>query len=398
MFVLAAKTWVISVVVLLSGLLFQLLMVRYLSLEDRGIYVAITAVSVISATIFRIGQNQVIQFKAGKYSSGDIFKNMAVIIVPTSIFAGVLSYIYCLHFILDETKDSWEVAVIAGVYSLLTTINSVLGTYIYTLFGLKKYAVMNAVQSLSLLLGCLYISQTTPTLTLFLDTAIFSLLIGSMAMLIYFREIWDGESKLRMSEVKSYFVEGAKSSGWSILKDVNYKLDQIIFPQLMSAKDFGAYSILILIGSVIWRITDPLCAAYSKILVSLSAEDGVKLTNKILWWVAFLPLIGVGLALLLSDFFLEYVLKKSLDTYGKAELIAIVFAASVYVGWKVIAYFNIRKGSHGIMYYSSILSISVTLIGTLLVDDVKSAIMVTSFALIVSSALALHRHVYNKIT
>jgi hypothetical protein len=253
---------------------------------------------------------------------------------------------------------------------------------------------MNAMQSLTILLGCLYISQTTlPTITLFLVVAIFSLLMGNMVMIIYFKEIGDARSKLQMSEVKSFFVEGVKSSGWSFLKDVNYKLDQIIFPQLMSAKDFGAYSILILIGTVIWRITDPVCAAYSKKIISLNAEDGLKLTNKILWLVAFLPLIGVGLALLMSDFFLEYIIKKPLDTYGKSELITIVIAASMYVGWKIIAYYNIRKGDHKIMYMSCILSIILTLTGALLlVDDVKSAITVTSLAYIASSVLALYLH------
>ena len=57
---------------------------------------------------------------------------------------------------------------------------------------------------------------------------------------------------------------GGKLVVWSNFKDLMYKIDILLLPAVLSAQNFGLYSVIQTLSQSIWRITDPLLGIYQR--------------------------------------------------------------------------------------------------------------------------------------
>ena len=176
---------------------------------------------------------------------------------------------------------------------------------------------------------------------------------------------------------------------WQNFKDLMYKIDLILLPSILSAQNFGLYTVIQTISQSIWRLTDPLLGIYQRELTQETRRSIIHSSLKV--FIFLLSCICYG-------FLCLWVVKIFINpntTDIDVHIIAIGAITLMFNYWKLKAVELVVLGKNIFMY----ISISMFLISYLclykFIDSLNEAILLAIFcySLITVTAFFLSKNI-----
>ena len=279
----SSKTVFISLLSLIFSFLLLKLQLRFIGVGDRGVMILAQTNVAVLTSLLRFGVGQSVIRAIPDYNRAIVSANFIFLTFIQAVLIGMVIYLlfYCTNFFGNNLGKSSVFAIASfGVSSLLY---NAISNFSFLLLNSKVFMIQ------ILLLGIINIGLLCFAGEFFffgIKTVLFCITTAQLCVLIFllnflpkFRFIF-----IKKELIKRLIFEGASSIGWSFIKDLSYKIDLLIFGDILGKNDFGIYSVLQNLCQSVWRVTDSVMASYSKFLLSMNKQDYIKFTNFLIFY------------------------------------------------------------------------------------------------------------------
>ena len=226
--------------------------VKIVGVEGRGIIINIFAVTSLISIATKMGSNLLIIPRIRQEGLANVLREFLVLTLFTSVPLAVLTFLYWYYWIASDQKVSASI-LIAAV--LLSNISSSLGSIVAATFARRHYIAWNLGQAI-ILCFALYFSEKLKKNNI--DSILYCYVAAGFYQvayaIIFYRGIIFSKNKLGLILPGI----GMKSYLFGISKELVYRIDLILLPGILTAKEFGQYSIVQSIAQMSWRATDPI--------------------------------------------------------------------------------------------------------------------------------------------
>jgi hypothetical protein len=180
---------------------------------------------------------------------------------------------------------------------------------------------------------------------------------------------------------------GGKLVVWSNFKDLMYKIDILLLPAVLSAQNFGLYSVIQTLSQSVWRITDPLLGIYQREM-TLGKGRQVRV-SWFLWLLSFASIVIYGIVSVWAvSIFVD-------DSLGDLGLLIFLLGAMnlMFAYWKLKAVEFVVFGKNLFMYATISMFLIIYIGCYSFVSSVSDAIILAIFvySLMVVTAIMLPR-------
>jgi len=141
---------------------------------------------------------------------------------------------------------------------------------------------------------------------------------------------------LNKTTIKSLLNDGLNVFGWSLFKDLVYKIDIFLFANRISPTEFGVYSVLRDLLYNVWKVTDPIISSLTKAYSEYNSKI-LKFMNYVKIYF-ILSVLASPLIVFLIFYYLKFYLKMDVgDIFSKVYFMFFSFSVLFFVVWKAIA-------------------------------------------------------------
>ena len=350
------KTGFTSLLSLIFSFLLLKLQLKFIGVGDRGIMILAQANVAVLASLLRFGVGQSVIRAIPDYSRSIISSNFIFLtFIQAVLIAITISLLFYFTNFFGNNLDNSSVFAIAsfGVSSLLF---NAISNFSFLLHSSKVFLIqilLLGVFNIGLIwFAGIFFYMDIKTVLYCITTAQICVLIFLSKFLPKFKIIY-----IKKELIKRLIFEGASSIGWSFIKDLSYKIDLLIFGNILEKFDFGIYSVLQNLCQSVWRVTDSIMASYSKYLLGLKKEDYIKFTNLLIFMLTLVSFLGIICAYFIITPVFGFIAGMDMSQYLFPALI-LLFAVLIFNIWKLVANFFIQVGRNIPMYITLCLLIS----------------------------------------
>ena len=372
----SSKTVFISLLSLIFTFLLLKLQLRFIGVGDRGVMILAQANVAVLTSLLRFGVGQSVIRAIPDYNRSIVSANFIFLTFIQAVLIGMAIYLlfYCTNFFGNNLGKSSVFAIASfGVSSLLF---NAISNFSFLLLNSKVFMIQ------ILLLGIINIGLLCFAGEFFFEgikTVLFCITTAQLCVLIFllnflpkFRFIF-----IKKELIKRLIFEGASSIGWSFIKDLSYKIDLLIFGDILGKNDFGIYSVLQNLCQSVWRVTDSIMASYSKFLLSMNKQDYIKFTNFLIFLLIVVSFLGIIGAYFIIIPVFGFIAGMDMSQYLFPALI-LLFAVFIFNIWKLIANFFIQIGRNTPMYITLCSLIAFFYILKIFVSTLNEAVITTA--------------------
>jgi O-antigen/teichoic acid export membrane protein len=370
------KTVFVSLLSLIFSFLLLKVQLSFIGVGDRGVMILAQTNVAVLISLLRFGVGQSVIRAIPDYNRSVVSANFIFLSFIQAVLIGIIIFLlFCFTNFFGNNLDKSSVFAIAtfGVSTLL--FNAISN---FSFLQLNSMVFMIQVLLFGILnIGLLYFAgifflMGIKTVLFCISTAQLCVLIFLLNFLPKFRFVY-----IQKELIKRLIFEGASSIGWSFIKDLSYKIDLLIFGNILGKNDFGIYSVLQNLCQSVWRITDSVMASYSKFLLNLNKDDYVKFTNFLIFLLIVVSFLGIiGAYFIITPVF-GFIADMDMTQYLFSALI-LLFAVLIFNIWKLIANFFIQIGRNTPMYLTLCLLITFFYIFKNYVSTLKEAALTTA--------------------
>ncbi len=359
----------------------------FLGVEERGVIILAQSNIAVLVSLVRFGVGQSVIRAISENEREIVCTNFAVVTVIQSLIIGILIFILFITTAffgnhLENVSVYWLISF--GVSSLLFSALSNL-TF---LFHSSKVFLLQTV--LIGALNIIFLWTIGKWVVVDINVVLFCITLAQFCVVIFllkslpqFRSIY-----IRKSLLKQLVFDGARSIGWSFIKDLSYKIDLLVFGNILSKYDFGIYSVLQNLCQSVWRVTDSVMASYSKYLLVMKKEQYEKFTDNVILVLVGVTFLALGVAYFLVVPVFGFIAGIDFSEYLFPSLV-LLFASLIFNVWKLIANFFIQIGHHISMYITLCSLIGLFCILKSFIITLNEAVVTTASVYLITSLLMI---------
>jgi O-antigen/teichoic acid export membrane protein len=308
------------------------LQIQYLGIENRGILILIQASVGLLATIVRFGINQAVLHELTIGKNDKVLSNFYLL----SFFQMIifLMLVYCIQRFNILIDLNYGINLFPLIIYLITYfIYQTLTYFSFFLLSIWKYSLITILfNTLNILFIILFnISRTLDGIFILIAS---SQVLCSIILSIYlpkFRLI-----DLNQMTIKKLLIDGLNVFGWSLFKDLIYKIDIFLFANRISQTDFGVYTVLRDLLYSVWKVTDPIISSLTKAYSEHNTKILQFMKYIVIYSVStiFLSPMIVFLIILYSKYYLHIDISPLIS---RGYIVFFTFSILFFVLWKAIA-------------------------------------------------------------
>ena len=320
---------------MISLVLFYVLMklhIQYIGIDNRGILILIQTSVGITATIVRIGINQAVLHEITVGKNQKALANYYLLSLFQMILFLLIVYIFLKFNILVDINYQKNIFALL-IYLVTYFVYQTLFYFSFYLISIWKFSIINILfNGLNILFILLF--KSLRSLDGILITIACSQFICSLILSIFLPKIRLVD--LNKTTIKSLLSDGLNVFGWSLFKDLVYKIDILLFANRISPSEFGVYSVLRDLLYNVWKVTDPIISSLTKAYVEYNSKIR-KFVNYVKIYFIF-SLLASPIIVFLIFYYLKFYLKIDVgDTFSKVYFMFFSFSVLFFVVWKAIA-------------------------------------------------------------
>lgn len=364
-----------------------------LGLEGRGLLIIVITYSTLACNLIRFGLNQGSLNIFKKLNNNLHKKEQAVnCYIALSIWQSIIGstvFIILTSLFFQNTISYVQVDIsYLGIYLGIFIFNSAIVFFASMQSEGRISFEYNLIYNFILISFLfLYDNFSLSSVESFVIAMSFSMFIGTV--FLFFRTELPFKLFIVQKDAMALLKSGGKLVVWQNFKDLMYKIDLILLPSILSAQNFGLYTVIQTISQSIWRLTDPLLGIYQRELTQETRRSVVNSSLKV--FIFLLSCICYGfLCLWVVKIFINPNMT-DMDVY----IIAIGAITLMFNYWKLKAVELVVLGKNIFMY----ISISMFLISYLclykFIDSLNEAILLAIFcySLITVTAFFLSKNI-----
>lgn len=308
------------------------LQIQYLGIENRGILILIQTSVGLLATIVRFGINQAVLHELTIGKNDRVLSNYYLLSFFQMIIFLVLIYCIIKFNILIDLNYGFNLIPL-GIYLITYFIYQTLTYFSFFLLSIWKYSLITILfNTLNILFIILFKSSRTLD-GIFISIAS-SQVLCSIILSIYL-------PKLRLIDlnkltIKKLLIDGLNVFGWSLFKDLIYKIDIFLFANRISQTDFGVYTVLRDLLYSVWRVTDPIISSLTKAYSEYNTKV-LKFMKYVIVYSILSMLISPLIVFLINIYSKNYLHMDTIVLISKMYIVFFAFSVLFFVIWKSIA-------------------------------------------------------------
>jgi O-antigen/teichoic acid export membrane protein len=136
--------------------------------------------------------------------------------------------------------------------------------------------------------------------------------------------------------IKKLLIDGLNVFGWSLFKDLIYKIDIFLFANRISQTDFGVYTVLRDLLYSIWKVTDPIISSLTKAYSEYNTKV-LKFMKYVIIYSISTILISPLIVFLINIYSKYYLHIDISPLISRGYIVFFTFSILFFVLWKAIA-------------------------------------------------------------
>jgi len=388
----SSNTVFIGLISLFFSFLLLKIQLGFLGVEQRGIMILAQANVAVLVSLVRFGISQSVIKAISEQEKSIVCANFIFLVAIQAVLIGLIVLLLFMNrSLFGGYLQNLSFFVITS-FSISSLLFYALSSFSFLLHSSKVFIIQTVLFGV-LNIGFLWLAGKCVTVginmvLLCIAAAQFCVVIFLAKLLPRFRSCHINKQLLMQ-----LVFGGARSIGWSFIKDLSYKIDLLFFGSILSKYDFGIYSILQNLCQSIWRITDQLMASYSKYLLGIKKEYYIKFTNNVILILTFLTFLAIGIAYFLIVPVFGFIAGMDLSQYRFPALV-LLYAVFVFNIWKLVANFFIQIGHYFSMYFTLILLIGLFYILKKFAVTLDQAVSFTALVYSIISIIMIFLYIY----
>ena len=367
--------------------------IQYLGIENRGILILIQTTVGITATIARIGINQAVLHEITVGKNQKALSNYYLLSLFQMILFLLIVIIFLKFNILVDINYQENLFALI-IYLVTYFVYQTLFYFSFYLISIWKFSIINILfNGLNILFILLF--ESLRSLNGILVTIACSQFICSFILSIFLPKIRLVD--LNKTTIKSLLSDGLNVFGWSLFKDLVYKIDILLFANRISPSEFGVYSVLRDLLYNVWKVTDPIISSLTKVYAEYNSNIR-EFMNYVKIYCIF-SLLASPLIVFLIFYYLKYYLKIDVgDIFSKVYFMFFSFSVLFFVVWKAIAsMYVISKINRPI--YISLFVFFITLITLFnFTSELNSVFICMSISFLLTTLFLIYSFTKNNLT
>ena len=326
------------------------LQIDLIGIEKRGHLILIQSGVFLISSISRVGINQSVLHELSVNKNRKIISNYYLLsLLQLILFFILVFFTLKLNILFKE-----PITFITLHFIFYLVAYYIYQTFIYFSFYLlsiwKHFIITLLFNLLNIILFYFFNSEKTLN-TVFVNLAASHILVS---VILFFFLPKFSLSDVNYIAIKKLLKNGLKIFGWSVFKDLIYKVDIFLFSNKISQNEFGIYTIIRDLLFNIWRIFDPIISSVTKAYAE--ANSKISSFKRFIYLYLLFAIFSAPIIIFLSIYYIKYYLK--IDTkILESNIYIFLFAFSLlfFVVWKTIASLNVINNINKPVYLSIIL-------------------------------------------